>query len=148
MESARFSGNGRKLAVTLEDYSVKVLDTDSHAEGPSTMRGHTGRIENINFSQDDRFLASVSADATLRIWDVANGKEIVMAPLPDQFFNAASFSPDGLSLLLVSPERLLLWQCRACGNTERLLETVRHRKMRDFTSDEKRRYGLEEQKAP
>jgi WD40 repeat protein len=39
------------------------------------LRGHTGVVRSLAFSADDRWLVSGSEDATVRVWDVQEGKE-------------------------------------------------------------------------
>jgi WD40 repeat protein len=40
----------------------------------ATLRGHTDLIECVRFSRDGVWLASGSADETIRLWDVATGE--------------------------------------------------------------------------
>jgi WD40 repeat protein len=66
VEGLRFSRNGGALAVTLDDYSVQVIDSHT-GKTAATLRGHTGAISGIDFSHDDRFLATASRDFTARV---------------------------------------------------------------------------------
>src|SRR5260370_18832125 len=54
---------------------------------------HGGSIISLIFSPNSRLLASVGADNTLRLWDVATSKEIHR--LPENWACCAAFSPDG-----------------------------------------------------
>jgi WD40 repeat protein len=140
--SMRFSKNGRKLAVAFDDYSVQVLDSDT-GRIDSTMLGHTRAIEGIDFSHDDRYLATIGADDTARVWEVESGEEVALTKLPDRWFTAVNFSRDGLSLLLQSTNSVLLWRCYACGDTTALLEEVQRRNiLRPLSKDEQQRFGL------
>ncbi|MBL7745248.1 MAG: caspase family protein [Chitinophagaceae bacterium] len=38
------------------------------------LKGHTDAIADIKFSQDNRFIATASADSTARVWDLYSGK--------------------------------------------------------------------------
>jgi WD40 repeat protein len=65
-------------------------------------RGHTKRVECIEFSPDGKRLASASADGTVRVWDVSTASELrafnpKLGPL-----HWVTFSPDGLTLAFSS----------------------------------------------
>ncbi|MEZ6143595.1 MAG: protein kinase [Zavarzinella sp.] len=93
---------------------------DKHADDPSIqlwrlsaqrtetkLRGHTGTIYGVSFSDDSARLASVSADGTTRLWDVANKQERAIFE-PDRrrpgnedeerFIRSVSFCPDGINV--------------------------------------------------
>jgi hypothetical protein len=54
-----------------------------------------------------------------------------------------SFSPDGLSLLLRAPRRVLLWRCYACGDRAALLREVEARRIvRPLSDEDRRRHGI------
>ena len=138
----RFSTQGRLLALTLEDYSVRVVDT-STGRGYPPMRGHDGRISGVDFSPDDQFLVSTSADGTARVWETESGVQIAVVATNVPQLTSAAFSSDGLSVLLLSRQRPLLWRCYACGTPERLLAEVQRRKIvRPLLPDEENKYGV------
>ncbi|MDD2721809.1 MAG: PQQ-binding-like beta-propeller repeat protein [Gallionella sp.] len=56
--------------------------------------GHRGDITVLTFSPDGRLLASGSKDRTLRIWDVATGRELRVLPDHGGEMTSISFSPD------------------------------------------------------
>ncbi|MDQ7803121.1 WD40 repeat domain-containing protein [Amycolatopsis sp. A133] len=62
-----------------------------------TLSGHTDVVSDITFSRDGKALASISADKTVRVWDVGTGKEIALTR--DQEISSSggqvSISPDG-----------------------------------------------------
>ncbi len=65
-------------------------------------RGHTRRIECIEFSPDGTRLASASGDGTVRVWDVATGTELrAFAPKLGPL-HWVTFAPDGLTLAFSS----------------------------------------------
>jgi WD40 repeat protein len=68
--------------------------------------GHKGKLSALAFSADGRTLASSAQDKTLRLWDVATGKELRQFPRTVVF--SMIFSPDGKHLLSSeNPWRLL-----------------------------------------
>ncbi len=73
----------------------------AHAQEPrlrATLNGHINHVLSVAFSPDGKQLASVSADARIKFWDVAGGNNTVT--LMSQFKPVASlaFSPDGKTL--------------------------------------------------
>jgi WD40 repeat protein/tRNA A-37 threonylcarbamoyl transferase component Bud32 len=59
-------------------------------------KGHTGRVSSAVFSHDGSRIASLSADGTVRLWDVAQRRQTAVYP-GVLWWGAASpaFSPDG-----------------------------------------------------
>jgi WD40 repeat protein len=75
----------------------------------STMRGHSGAVTAVAFSPDDRWLASASADRTIRIWDTITGKEVRTLQTPSHVV-AVAWSPDGQRLASASTGKIAqLW---------------------------------------
>ena len=73
-----FSSTGELWANVIRDDKICVWD----GKGKETiLEGHTGSIESIAFSPDEKRIATVARDATARVWDVVSGKEIVSLPL-------------------------------------------------------------------
>ena len=49
------------------------------------MKGHAGQVAGIAFAPDGKTIASASEDKTVRIWDIAQKKEI--GPSVAEFLN-------------------------------------------------------------
>ena len=73
--------------------------------------GHTGDVLSVAFSPDSRFALSGSSDNTLRLWEVATGKELRSFTGHMGFVTSVAFSPDGRSVLSGSWDKTLsLWE--------------------------------------
>jgi len=67
--------------------------------GIGVLLGHTARVTSVAFSPDGKTLASGSSDHTVRLWDVATGRQIGR-PLAGHLgaVSSVAFSPDGKTL--------------------------------------------------
>jgi WD40 repeat protein len=75
-----------------------------------TFTGHEGAVYAFALSPDGHRLLSVSADNTIRQWDIQSGEQIERLELQegDISYRAAAFSPDGTRLLLGLEDRSLV----------------------------------------
>ena len=58
--------------------------------------GHTDRVRSIAYSLDGKRLITASHDGTARVWDAANGRQILVLQGHGGPVLSAAFSPDGL----------------------------------------------------
>jgi WD40 repeat protein len=71
----------------------------------SRLRGHQGAVTAVAFSPDDRFIASGSADHTVKLWDAGTGKEIRTLDGHRDRVTGVAFSPDAKRLATASVDR-------------------------------------------
>ena len=92
--SIAFSPDGTILAYA--DWSrVRLWDVATRHD-IGVLQGHTSIISSIAFSPDGTILASGSWDGTIKLWDVARGRNI--ATFEHQGVSSVAFSPDGAML--------------------------------------------------
>lgn len=58
--------------------------TNVHCIEQGVLQGHTAWINSIAYSPDGTFLASGSADSTVRIWDTQHKKELAVLSAHEQ----------------------------------------------------------------
>jgi hypothetical protein len=99
--SVAFSPDGRFLTNASESEVVTWEVATGKPHG--ALRGHLDVVTDIAISPDGRVLASVSADRTIRLWDILTGRLLGM-PLTGHTdpVTSVAFSPDGIMLASVS----------------------------------------------
>lgn len=100
------------------DNPVRLWNT-ADGQGEATLPGHTNGVQDMSFSRDGRLLLTAAVDRTVRVWDVATGKNTVTL---DAGY-IATFSPDGTTIAASShyTEKISLWHT-ATGRRIRLLD--------------------------
>ena len=71
----------------------------------ATFREHTGTINSIKMSPDGKWVATGSADGSLRIWDVTADKVIANFEIPGQQVTNLEYNPQHLTLANGSTDR-------------------------------------------
>ncbi|MFO0867074.1 MAG: hypothetical protein U0744_20940 [Gemmataceae bacterium] len=89
------SPGGKMVAASSSDHSIRVWEVNGREQKP--LLGHTGRLYSFQFSRDDALGVSTSEDKTVRLWDIASGKELWRGEGErfDDNLASAVFSPDG-----------------------------------------------------
>jgi WD40 repeat protein len=102
----------------LENRVVDLLDA-STGQVVRTLTGHTLGVRDVAFSSDSRRLLSASSDRTVRIWDVAAGKELLKLD-HRHMVGGVALSPDGKRLASTANLWLTLWDV---DTAEKIKET-------------------------
>lgn len=90
------SNDGAVIAVGV-DYTIRLFRVGNRYSDQE-LTGHSGRVSGVAFCADGRTLATCSWDATVRLWDLATGKETTRFPLSVGQLQSIAASPDGTRL--------------------------------------------------
>jgi len=126
---------GRRVK-QLEQAKNKVLQPDTRIRAIAALRqvvygvqernrleGHSSIVLSVSFSPDGKTLATGSEDKTVKLWDVASGREVQTLQGHSNWVLSVSFSPDGKTLATGSGDNTVkLWNlnlddllARGCG---------------------------------
>jgi WD40 repeat protein len=155
INAVALSADGRTVASGGNDGQVYLWDVQSgnrraalwqpaDARVPESQRqAHGWQVNSLAFSPDGRTLASGSTDQTVKLWDVAAGKEKVSLRRQAVFVYAVAFSPDGRTLATAggaSPaavDTTIRWDFREVPKDPRMFQEVGELKVWDVaTGDE------------
>jgi len=106
-----FSRDGQFVAASGGDQVVRIWRASEPAVPLHNLSGHSGPVDALSFTPDNRLLSS-SHDGTIRLWDVASGKELgrYYGPEGCKMLSVAGAS-DGRSFLSGgSDHRVHLWR--------------------------------------
>lgn len=86
-----------KLLVVGSYQSVTLFETDSW-KPVVELKGHRGQVQDLALSPDASVLASASDDESIRIWTMAERRQLRVIEVPDYPVNGVVFAPDAATL--------------------------------------------------
>jgi uncharacterized protein with WD repeat len=97
---------GALLLVLLCAKAASCQTADTHAsalkvqprQARATLKGHSHYVHAVAFSPDGKTLATTSSDRTVKLWDVATGKQMGGHAAHTAVVTSVAFSPDGKTL--------------------------------------------------
>jgi RNA polymerase sigma factor (sigma-70 family) len=96
----RISPDGKLVAVCAKNSGIELWDV-ARREKLRSWQAHKSQVWHLVFTADSRRLLTSSPDGTLRLWDVATGRQI-------QEFVIANYSVQNLTSLPLSPDGNML----------------------------------------
>lgn len=106
--AAAFSADGLRLASANGDDKTAVVWDLQQRQKVATCRGHQGAVVGVKFSPDGRRLLTASGDRTVRVWEVATGREVHRLEHPGRVW-CADVTPNGKLLASVSGRDEFSW---------------------------------------
>jgi WD40 repeat protein/serine/threonine protein kinase len=108
-----FSPNGDTIATAR--FAAVILWDASTGERRGMLAGHSKQVTAASFNANGRRLFSSSDDATVKVWDIVTGRELISLPASDGLaFAAVSISPNQRHLIGSTKDgKLKLWDAVA-----------------------------------
>jgi WD40 repeat protein len=95
------------------DNVIRVWDIAQRKEVRQLV-GHGPNVYHVTFSSDGKLLATTGQDRTVRLWDVATGKQLFVHTGEEAAF-CITFSPDGNTLAMTAGKSVTLWTVSKAG---------------------------------
>jgi WD40 repeat protein len=116
----RFSPAGEALVITAFDSNARRWNL------PARLRGHNQEVWGLAFAPGGRTLASASDDHTIKLWDVATGRERKPLKGHGSLVTAVVYSPDGKLIASAGYDQTVrLWEA-ASGRSLAVLRGHTH----------------------
>ena len=113
-----FSPDGRRLATSSKDRTVKIWDMENGHE-LLTYKGHRDHVRALAFSPDGKAIASAGAEADIKIWDPLTGNDVRTIKGKGTYVTSLTYSPDGKYVVASNDDRAVRLYETANGNLKR-----------------------------
>ena len=107
-----FHPDNERIVFACNDQSVRVRGVHT-LDAPVQLDGHTDAVYSVSCSSDGAYIASVSIDKTVRLWNATNGRHIrTLKGHTDEVYSVA-FSPDNTQLASASRDgSIRIWDVK------------------------------------
>ena len=136
------NSDGSKLVSASADHTAIVHDTAT-GEALITLRGHSDEITNVQFSPDDSLILTASLDGRIMLWDAETGDPVhIFAHIQNPFRMVASFSPDGLQIVVSGNDILSFYDISNLPDDYQTW-VEENRYIPDFTCEQRATYHIQ-----
>jgi len=120
-----FLGGQDRFATVSHDYTTAVWDVKVPAAPLYTLDGHESAVQAVAYSEHGPWIATGSADKTVRLYDTDSHDLQRVYKGPKDFVTALAFSPDGKTLAVASLDGAI--RVYATGSSRLLRQLTGHR---------------------
>jgi WD40 repeat protein/serine/threonine protein kinase len=96
--AAAFTGSEDRVATASHDWTVALWETSSESQPATLLEGHESAVQALAVGHSGHWLASGSADRTVRLWDLDTRETRRVYRNSSDFLSALTFSPDDTTL--------------------------------------------------
>jgi WD40 repeat protein len=120
VNTVSFSPDGRLLVSAGRDHDVIVWDVASGEIVHRFSEAHSGSVADARFSPDGRWIVT-AGPRSARLWNVADGRDLMYLFGPKPLLTAARFLPDSRTIVTREESGVVRrYVCELCGGLEEL----------------------------
>ena len=112
------SNDGQRIVIAY-DRNAQIWNSETGA-AIAALQGHTGHINSVAFSHDDRRIVTGGDDDTVRLWDSETGKEVLTLTGGRGRISTVEFSRDDLRLVAAAGDQVVIWEAASPEEVARL----------------------------
>ena len=143
VNSVSFSPDGQLLVSAGRDHDVIVWDVASGEIVHRFSEAHSGSVADARFSPDGRWIVT-AGPRSARLWNVADGRDLMYLFGPKPLLTAVGFRPDSRTIVTREESGVVRRHvCELCGDLDELSALARSRLQatgRGLTQEERARY--------
>ena len=139
--SLAFNNAGTNLAIGDRTGTIIIYDLKSNKE-IANLNAHGARVNDMEFSPDDKMLATAGYDGNMLLWETENyNNEPIKMDDHNTWVMSLTFSPDGDRLIAGCVDKLIrIWPTNAKVMTEKLCDKLN----RNMEKDEWKKFVAED----
>lgn len=119
------SNSSKHFAVSGDDRIIRIFPNSGLHSNFSELKGHFGKVRDVDFSPDDSLLVSGADDKIVRVWSIpthsgVHAKTIHTFTGHKNWIRVSKFTPDGRMIITAADDRCIkLWDTSAmdCSST-------------------------------